>query len=176
MTPVIHPPSNVRECRNWHIQYVCDHMRADEVDQYRAVSGAVDYRPDDAAAVFIAMPGHKFTVIGADGLPAACGGYQEVMPGVWQSWMVGTEPGWKTNWRAITKACRWVMEGLFAMDARRLQTNSLASRTQAIEWYERGLGLVREGTWREFGAQGQDFACFSRVRADESRGARAVAP
>lgn len=159
---VTRPPSSVVPCRLVHLVYVCERMRADEIEQYAALCGPFD--PERAAIAFARAPGHKFTVLGPDGFPAACGGYEEVFPGVWQSWMAGTPAGWTTSWRAITKGSRWLADGLLELGARRLQTNALASRTEAIEWYERGLGLKREGTWRSYGANGEDVACFARVR------------
>ncbi|MGH8173939.1 MAG: hypothetical protein ACREPX_12420, partial [Rhodanobacteraceae bacterium] len=129
-----------------------------------ALTGASKFDPEVAAVAFMRTPGHKFTILGPDNLPCAAGGYEETaMPGVWQSWMVGSPEGWDTGWRSITKGCRWLMDALFDMGARRLQTNALASRTKAIEWYERGLGLTREGTLRQAGAHGEDVAIFSKV-------------
>lgn len=164
MTVITKPPSNVIVCKNVHLMYLCDRMRPDEIAQYIALTGAKAYDADTAARGFMNTPGLKFTVLGPDGYPAASGGYEEVFPGVWQSWMVGSCDGWHTSWRSLTKGCRWLMDGLFEMGARRLQTSALASRTQAIEWYERGLGLVREGTMRGYGVNGEDVAQFSRVR------------
>jgi len=138
-------------------------MRPDEIEQYLAFVPAQTFDHEAAAVGFMNTPGLKFSLLGPDGFPACAGGYHEVLPGVWQSWMVGSCDGWKDGWRSITKASRWVADGLFEAGARRLQTNCLASRTRAIEWYERGLKLVREGTWRAYGLQGQDVALFSRV-------------
>lgn len=159
---VCKPPKRLIACRNGHIVYLCDRMRRDEVVQYEALTG-FPYDPEVAAQGFINLPGIKFTVVGPDGYPAASGGYHEIIPAVWQSWMVGSEEGWKTSWRAITKASRWVIEGLFAGGARRLQTTALASRTCAIEWYTRSLGLKYEGTHKCFGAHGEDVVAFARV-------------
>lgn len=160
------PPSNVVPCRNAHLQYLCERMRPDEIEQYLALTGAKDYDPDVAARGFQNLNGLKFTVLGPDGLPVAAGGYEEVQPGVWNSWMVGSMEGWGTSWRSMTKATRWLMDGLFEMGARRLQTQALASRARAIEWYERSLGLQREGTLRKLGRDGEDVACFARVAED----------
>lgn len=80
--------------------------------------------------------------------------------------MVGTIDGWTLHWRSIITAKRWLMDGLFEMGARRLQTNALASRAEALAWYGRSLGLVREGTWRKYGRQGEDVAAFARVAED----------
>lgn len=157
------PPSNVVPCRNAHLQYLCERMRPDEIEQYVALTGAREYDAEVAARGFMNISGLKFTVLGADCLPVAAGGYEEVSPGVWNSWMVGSMDGWGTSWRSMTKAARWLMDGLFEMGARRLQTQALASRVQAIDWYERSLGLVREGTLRKLGRNGEDVACFARV-------------
>lgn len=159
------PPANVVPCTMWHLLYLCERMRADEIAQYEALTGRT-FQPETAALGFANMTGHKFTVLGPDNLPAAAGGYDEVSQGVWQSWMVGTEDGWRTSWRALTKATRWLMEGILASGARRLQTTGLASRTKALEWYTRGLGLQREGTMRAVGVHGEDVAMFARVRED----------
>lgn len=164
MTPITRPPSNVVPCRNVHLMYLCERMRPDEIEQYRALVDGREYDPETAARNFMLAGGHKFTVLGPDGFPAVAGGYEEVFPGVWQSWMAGTMAGWATSWRSITKASRWMMDGLFELGARRLQTNALASRAQTIEWYERSLGLVREGTWRAYGSKGEDVAIFARVK------------
>lgn len=160
------PPSNVVACRNTHLQYLCERMRPDEIEQYLALTDVEAYDPDVAARGFMNIAGLKFTVVDTDGLPLAAGGYWEVSQGVWQSWMVGSCDGWSTHWRSMTKAVRWLMGGLFEMGARRLQTNGLASRTKAIEWYERSLGLRREGTMRAMGRHGEDVAFFARLAED----------
>lgn len=166
MNAPAHPPSNVVACRNAHLQYLCERMRPDEIEQYLAFTDTDSYDPDVAALGFMNLPGMKFTVVDRDRMPVAAGGYWEVSPGVWQSWMVGSCDGWAAHWRSLTKAVRWLMASLFNMGARRLQTNGLASRTKAIEWYERALGLKPEGVMRKAGRQGQDVAYFSRLAED----------
>lgn len=162
---VCKPPRNLIACRNGHIVYLCANMRADEIVQYEALTG-YKFDPEVAAAHMIALPGLKFTVVGPDSIPAAAGGYHEIIPGVWQSWMVGTEEGWRTSWRSITKATLWLIEGLLEQGARRLQTTALESRVQACEWYTRALGLKMEGVHRAFGANGEDVLAFSRIAGE----------
>jgi len=58
--------------------------------------------------------------------------------------MVGSMHGWDNNWRALTKAVRWLIDSMFKIGAKRLETRVLPTRTQAIKWYEHGLGLLRE--------------------------------
>lgn len=159
------PPSSLIECRNAHIVWVCDRLREDEQEQFASFTGQA-FDVELCAAAFIGKPGPKFTILDADGIPAAVGGYEEVLKGVWQSWMCGTDDGWRTCWRSITKGSRWVAATLLEGPAHRLQTNCLASRTKTMEWYERGLGLKREGVMRKLGANGEDAVMFSLTKED----------
>ena len=160
---MLKPPSNLIACKPYHLLYLCERMRDDEIEQYMAFVPIEYFDPDECAIRFMTYPGPKFTVIGKDGFPACAGGYHEVLPGVWQSWMVGSCEGWKDGWRSITKGSRWLIQELFLMGARRVQTNALASRTKTHEWYERGLGLKLEGVWCKYGLQGQDVVNYART-------------
>lgn len=158
------PPSNLVACRPAHLVYLAHRMRADEIDQYLALTGAERYDPDVAVRGFINIPGPaKFTVVDRSGAPVVAGGFEEVIPGVWQSWMVGTDEGWAENWRSITKATRWLMDELLAGGARRLQTTALANREAAIHWYTNGLGMHQEGRWKNYGRNGEDVVQFARL-------------
>ena len=162
---MIKPPSAVVEFRNLHAQYLCDRMRPDEIAQYLALSGAREFDADEAARRFMTYGGVKFSLIGADGYPACCGGYYELVPGVWESWMLGSCDGWAKNWRSMTKGARWMMQTMFEhFGARRLQTHSLVERELASKWYEKALGMTREGVLLGFGANGEHVAVFARVR------------
>lgn len=157
-------PSNLIHAKLDHIIYLCRNMRPDEVEQLHAFMSVEDehgdYDPDVLAAYFIAKTGPKFTVVGADGFPAVCGGYDMVAEGVWQSWMVGSMSGWETNWRSITKSTRWLMSTLFATGAHRLQTSAIGSRCRAHEWYVKSLKMKHEGIQRGFGRNGEDVYLF----------------
>jgi len=162
--PIVRLPTNAIACRLVHLHYICHRLREDEIHQYCVLTARDEYDPDRAAVEFFGLSGLKLTILNHEGLPAACGGYHEVFPGVWQSWMCGTADGWANHWRSITKGSRWMMDHLFdKCMARRLQTNALASRTKAIEWYIRGLGLQQEGVQRAYGRQGEDVAFFSKL-------------
>jgi hypothetical protein len=158
-------PSNVVTFEDLHAYIICTQMRPDEITQLLAFTGADSYDHEMAARAFINKPGPKFTLVDEQGQPVIVGGYSPVIDGVWQSWMAGTEAGWCKHWRAITKASRWLMDALFEAGARRLQTNALQSRREAIMWYERGLHLKYEGTWKEFGCGGEDVACYAISRS-----------
>lgn len=144
------------------LSYLCVRARPDEIEQFEAMTHA-PYDPDAAAVAFWSAGKWSLAVAHPDGEPAAAGGYEQVQPGVWQSWMVGTEKGWGEMWVDIHRATRFLTEALVDSGlVRRLQTNVVATRTEAIKWYER-LGLEYEGTMRGAGAGGEDIAWFGRV-------------
>ncbi len=160
------PPKNVIAARNWHLQYIAERMRPDEIQHWLAVSGAKAYDPEVAAAGFIGTPGLKFSVLHTDGNPAICGGFHESHRGCWEGWMVGTERGWSECWRSITKGSRWLIDELFTSGARRVSISTIAERVAACSWYDEGLGLQWEGTHRAAGAHGEDIVFYSRIAGD----------
>ena len=105
-------------------------MRPDEIAQFEAMTGR-DYNADQAAGAFIAAPGIKYALIGADSAAFAAGCFEHVRPGVIETWGVGTLPAWSQHWRAITKVCRRQIDSFLANGAHRVQIVSLASRTAA---------------------------------------------
>lgn len=128
-----------------HARYVAENMRPDEITQYQHMYGKKGYDPADILDTIKGFQGPAFTVLDDHGLPAACGGYFYVSPGVWRSWMMGTMRGWRVRWRTLTKAARWLIRGMMeTVGARRLETTVLSTRTRTMDWYERGLGLARE--------------------------------
>ncbi|WP_052812276.1 hypothetical protein [Xanthomonas campestris] len=169
MTPA-HLPSNIIQCKTAHLVYLAGNMRATEQEQFLAVTGAKQYDPEMGAHWLINVAarsgGFAFTAVLDDNRPAAAGGFEPISPGVWQSWMVGTEEGWAQQWRSITKASRWTAERIFESGAHRVQTTALVGRKEAIVWFQRSLGMHPEGIWRAFGANGEDFASFSRLRGE----------
>ncbi len=163
-------PSNVIACRPAHLVALAEVMRENEQQQYLAVLGTEAYDPDTAAQWLVntwaqSAP-YALTVVGRDGLPAAAGGFHPVAPGVWQSWMVGSEAGWAEQWRAMTKATRWLMDQLLETQAHRLQTSAITTRVKAIEWFERSLGMKPEGVFRHMGIRGESIAHFSKLRGE----------
>lgn len=136
--------------------------RDDEIEQYEALVGA--WNRDDVAAEFYAKFGVKFALINDDGMAVCAGGWDRVIDGVYQSWMVGTMDYWEKYWRSITKYSRFTMNQLLANGARRLQTGALASRTKTCEWYERGLKMKRESVFKNFGRNGEDMVMFVRLK------------
>lgn len=165
-----HLPSNTVPCEPDHLVYLCHRMRKEEQEQWVVMSGMA-YSPAEAARRFINAAGasprqFSLTVVGEDGFPAVSGGYEFVSPGVWQSWMLGTLEGWASQWRAVTKASRWLGERVFETGAHRLQIQCLTSRRAALTWFDKALGFSPEGVMRGYGAAGQDVALYARLRSD----------
>lgn len=143
--------------------YLAHHMRDDERAQWEALTG-MPYDADFAARGFANTPGVAFVLIGADNKPIVGGGFEEIRPKVWQTWMAGSPEGWGTNWRAITKYSRRLINDLFASGrAQRVQTYALESRKAAHQWYLRGLGQSYESTLPKFYSDGQSAVCYARV-------------
>jgi len=142
---------------------LCLDARQDEIYQYEALIGDWDY--EVAAIAFFQRPGIKFGLLTDEGVVVCAGGWEEQIPGVWQSWMVGTDDFWKKYWLSITKASRRVMSGLLEdPSVRRLQTSALSSRRRACEWYERGLKMKYESTCKNFGFNGEDIDVYVRFK------------
>ena len=147
------------------VGWLSERMRPDEIAQWCALTGHATYDPELAARSIVATMGPlAFCLVGPDNMPVVVGGFTEDRPGVFQTWMVGTEEGWAKHWRAITRHSRRSIDALLESGrAHRIQTHALASRTAAHAWYER-LGMQREGTLRSYFADGQDAVVFSKVR------------
>ena len=142
---------------------LCAKMRPDEIDQLKAMTGAEKFDFEAAAVGFYQTPGIKFLLVDVKGEPIVAGGFEQIQPAVWHSWMTGTMAAWETHWRSITEASRFVMECLFEDGARRIQTYALADRTEACRWYERGLKMRHEGTMQAWAHDGRDVAIYSRT-------------
>jgi hypothetical protein len=146
--------------------FVAHRMRDDEIEQYLAITGNEAYDPDDCVRSVLQVMGEvNFCMLDADGNPYCIGGYDEIRPKVWQTWMMGTPDGWKNHWRDITKLSRRTMDALLSSSrAHRVQCYALASRTEAHDWYRRGLGMTFEATVQKLFADGQDGVCYVKVK------------
>jgi hypothetical protein len=156
-------PSNIIPTRNWHVLYIAERMRPDEISHWLAVTGAKEYDPEVAAAGFINTPGLRFTVTNRDGTPAFIVGWYEAAPACWIGWAIGTMAGWDEQWRSITKAVVWLLGEVERNGARHMAISTIAERLDARRWYRRSLKLTYEGRHRAAGAQGQDIVFYSRI-------------
>lgn len=145
------------------VAYLARRMRADEVQQFLALSGLSEYEPDMAARAIASIPGEAFVVLEGD-TPVLLGGFDPLRPGVYEAWLVGTDAAWSVHGHAFTRICRRAIDQILHAGAHRVQVCSLASRTAAHDWYERFLGMAREGVQKRHGANGEDFIMFAKVR------------
>lgn len=147
---------------------LCASMREDEIEQWQALVDPDCFRADGsfdfekAAVNLYQLPGLKFSLYAGDKLLVA-GGYFDKGNGVYRSWMAGTMESWRTHWRSITEATKFVMDCMLQDGIRRLETYALESRELTGRWYVRGLGMERDGILRCEGFQGQNVAVYSRV-------------
>jgi hypothetical protein len=140
-------------------------MRDDEKDQWCAVTGNAEYDPDLAGRMFAQIGGVSWCYVNAAGEPVAAGGFEEVRPKVWQTWMAGTMEAWTDHWKAITRHSKRLGDRLIENGhANRIQTYALAERTAAHRWYE-ALGQRYESHLEQFFADGRDAVCYVKTGA-----------
>ena len=106
MAPVPSKPASVITPSLTVLTYLCERARPDEIEQFVALTHSDEYDPEVAAGGFWRAGKWAMAVAHPNGEPAAAGGYEQVAPGVWQSWMVGTEKGWREMWVDIHRATR----------------------------------------------------------------------
>jgi hypothetical protein len=144
--------------------FLCEHARADEIEQYEAIV-AKEWNPEAVAADLYARSGISLCLFDkATGVPVMAGGWDMRIDGVWAGWMVGTDAGWATHWRSVTKATRRMMQLLLDRGERRLQIVALESREKTCEWYARGLKMEREGQMKAYGFNGENAVMYARTR------------
>lgn len=146
------------------LRFLCERARPDEIAQFEALTGLV-WDAELVAADYLSRTGPKFVLLDGRAKPVVAGGFQYVIPGVWDCWMVGTMDDWKNHWRAITLNTNRIMR-MVLRNERRIELAVLASRTQACEWYERGLRMRREGVKRGFGINGEDAVLYARIQGE----------
>jgi hypothetical protein len=148
------------------LRFLCERARPDEIEQWVALTGT-PWEPEIVAADLAARVGPQFVLLDKRGTPVVAGGFEYLIPGVWQAWMVGTVDGWRQHWRAITLNTNRIMRMVLRHE-RRIELLALASRTQTCTWYERGLRMQREGTSRGFGVNGEDAVRYARVSGEHN--------
>lgn len=145
------------------VAYLARRMREDERQQFVALSGLPAYDADIAARAIASTPGPTFVVLEGD-MPVLLGGFDPLRTGVYEAWLVGTDEAWSRHGHAFTRICRRAIDQILHADGHRVQVCALASRTAAHDWYERFLGMEREGVHKRHGANGEDFIMFAKVR------------
>ncbi len=142
---------------------ICMDARPDEIEQFEALSG-IEWDVDVVVNELFVRQGFKFALLDDDKV-FSVGGWQPVIDGVWQSWMIGTAENWEKYWRSITRISRLSADYMFqSTDARRLQIAILSTREKACEWCVRGLKFEYESTMKNFGIGGADVVMYRRLK------------
>jgi len=143
---------------------ICWELPSDEREQIEACTGrAYDA---DAQALSLAQRNGPSWVLCDESKPIAAAGFDIIRPGVYQDWMVNTHSAFDQHWRTTTKHVKRVMDAMLRTSAHRLQCVSLRSRVQAHAWY-RVLGYREGGLLEAYGANGEDFLMFYRLKVWE---------
>lgn len=164
MTPPVRTKWRLERASLCDLIELCAQMRQDERDQYVALTGATGFDFERAANAMYNTPGHRFLLVSGSDERLAVGGFEDVRPGVWRSWLVGTPNAWEKHWRSITEASRYVAECLFEDGAHRIEDYMLAERKDAGLWCKNGLGMQLDGIMPNYAADGRDVAVYSRTR------------
>lgn len=144
--------------------FIAERMGEDERRQFLISVGSDIYLPDAAARLFAGQPGLHYVFSDSDGIPVSLAGVMESAPGVWQTWMANSADAFAIHGSALTRQVRRMMDELLAApEVRRVQTIACVCRRAAHVWYERGLGMTREGVLRRFYTDGTDAVMFARV-------------
>ncbi len=142
---------------------ICQDARPDEIEQYKAFVGP-NWSVENVVNDLFNRAGAKFAMMDGN-IPFCVMGWEPIIDGIWQGWMVGTMDNWAKYWRSITKLCRQTIEIMFAIEGtRRLQIGVLSSREKTCEWYIRGIKFHYECTMRNFGSGNEDMAIYVKFR------------
>lgn len=160
------PPRNALPARNWHLQYLADHLSAVERDVWGAFLGDGARDCEALARTWMGYDGAKVAVVDATGMPVAIGGFLPVRGQVYAGWTALTEAAWTQHAKSVTHAMRWLMGQLYAQGARRLEATTVAKHTHVLNWYTYALGLSADGILPAAGVQGEDLAVYSRIAGE----------
>lgn len=136
---------------------------ADERRQWEANTG-LTWDTDLVVRGMSRTPGAQYAALDAAGNAYVVGGMEPVRSGVIECWMLATETAWRDRYVQITRFCRRLVNQMLDNGIHRVQVYVLASRTDAMRWYETALGMTREGLHRGYFADGSDAISYAKVR------------
>ena len=139
---------------------VCIDLPDDELAQIEAFTSQRP-SPDSLAVQCYSRPGPSWSIRADHGAVCVCG-LLPIRPGVYQTWCLVTQRGWREHGREITAILHNIVKGALATEARRIECTVLETREKARKWYAR-VGLVIESTMPGFGANGE-AACLYVAR------------
>lgn len=145
--------------------HVCADLPDDEIGQIAALDFDETYDVERQAVALFSKDGPAFSLRAGN---AYCvGGFEPLGPGVARLWMRTTRAGWRDHTLSITRTGKQLIRQLLDGGAiHRVQVMVLASRTAACEWYENGLGLIKEAQHSGYGRNGEDVAIYRLNTSD----------
>lgn len=146
---------------------VAHRMRQDEREQWSAMANR-PYCPNLCAKDMCASGELSYALIDRAGSAICVAGFIPLRPGVYQVWGAFTEEAFPKHWRAITRETRRLMAGLMKQGAHRIEVCSLVTRTAALDWYHRGLGMRPDGVIRGYYSNGEGAVSYALVKEKQA--------
>jgi hypothetical protein len=139
-------------------------MRQDEREQWCALT-LRPYDPEACARDMVAHGELCYALVDRRGEAFCVGGFTQIRPGVYQAWSASVPDAWPAYWREITTQSRRLMRWLLDHGgAHRIEVCALVTRTQAQDWYHRGLGMRPDGVIRGYYSNGQGAVSYALVK------------
>lgn len=162
-------------------------LHTTDINEFEALATVAKELPTKERALFTALTGAQFDteeflvsmaefvgdspyhyLIWAGDAPVAAGGFLPQRPGVFRTWFIAPDASWEHYGRELTDLCRDQIERMLQDKlAHRIETVTLADRTEARAWYER-IGLTFESTLPGYGANCEDAVMYVAVRKPET--------
>lgn len=146
--------------------FLSSRMLPGEKAQMAALYGWHEFDEDRAARALIAGIENieSWAMVGSDGRAIAIGGLSLVRAGVRECWAAVDGSEWPKHHRAITRACRSIMRQAMLAGIHRIETYAHADRIDAHTWYEKALGMNREGVHPGYFSNGDAAISFAITR------------
>lgn len=146
--------------------FLSSRMLPGEQLQMAALYGWDQFDADRAARALVAgMEGlESWAIVGSDGRAIAIGGLSLVRAGVRECWAAVNAADWPTHHRNVARACRSIMRQAMLAGIHRIETHAHADRVDAHAWYEKALGMKREGVHPGYFSNGDAAISFAITR------------
>lgn len=138
------------------VAYIAQNMQAADGREIYALR----LDDDPASVVSQVMCGHGYRwTLGRGSQPLIAIGIEPMWPGVWSAWMFSTA-NMRRAGKAVTKLARDVILPIWADEGgHRLECWSHIEHEKAHRWLL-ALGAQREQVAKNYGKNGEDFACY----------------
>lgn len=143
---------------------IAHRMREDEREQWSAMANR-PYCPELCARDMAASGEFSYALVDRQGAAFTVGGFNRLRPGVYQAWAASTDEAFPYYWREITTIARKIMRDMLDKGvAHRIEVCSLVTRSKALDWYHRGLGMRPDGVIRGYYSNGEGAVSYALVK------------